>query len=183
MSLRSRLFGEQKKKLPDFIQKKTASIHANPEFCCIRTMSGYRLLSVDPDAESYLLESTASYTQIGECVLKAIAASRLIDVKEIASYFDYEKKTQQYKKWVADISEKYGYKNRRELFNKMRSCDAEEYEGVITIKPTFHETLEGFSGEGILESEYVRIPSESLAEDVGKAVLLALSRCKGKGAI
>lgn len=183
MSIFSKFFGKQEKKLPDFIQKKTASIDVNPDFYCIETMSGYRLLSVDPDAESYLLEPTASYTQLGECVLNAIAASRLIDVKEIPSYFDYEKKTQQYKRWVADISEKYGYKNRRELFNKMRSCGAEEFEGVITIKPTFHDTLEGFSGEGILESDYVKVPSDSSAEDVGKAVLLALSRCKGKGAI
>ncbi len=63
------------------------------------------------------------------------------------------------------------------------TCSAEEFEGLITIKPTFHDKLEGFSGDGISESEYVTITSKSSAEDVGKAVLLAFSRCKGKGAI
>lgn len=183
MSIFSKLFGVREKKLPDFIQKKTASIRVNPEFYCIQTFSGYRMLAVDPDAEMFLLEHTASKSQIGESVLKAIAASRLISVEDIPVYFDSDKKTKQYQKWVAYISEKYGYKSRRELFNNMRSCGAEEFEGRITIKPTFHDKLEGFSGEGIAESEYVTIPSESLAEDVGEAVLLVLSRCKGKGAI
>lgn len=183
MSIFSKLFGVRENKLPDFIQKKTASIRVNPEFYCIQTISGYRMLAVDPDAEIFFLETTASHIQIGECVIKAISASRLIDLKDIPSYFDHEKKTQQYKKWVAYVSEKYGYKSRRELFNNMRSCGAEEFEGLITFKPTFHDKLEGFSGDGISESEYVTIPSESSAEDVGKAVLLALSRCKGKGAI
>ena len=65
----------------------------------------------------------------------------------------------------------------------MRCCNADEHEGFITIEPTFHDKLEGFSGEGVEESSYVKVPSNSSPEEIGQGVLLALSRCTEKGAI
>ena len=66
----------------DFVQKKSVIIYANPEFLIIKTLSGYRRLAVDPNAKIHQLLPTANPSEIGACVLNALAASRLINIDD-----------------------------------------------------------------------------------------------------
>ncbi|WP_284149709.1 contact-dependent growth inhibition system immunity protein [Escherichia coli] len=50
---------------------------------------------------------------------------------------------------------------------------------VITIRPSFHEKLEAWSGNRINESDYVVLPADSSPTEIGSGLRLALSRCKG----
>ena len=73
--------------------------------------------------------------------------------------------------------ERYGYKTKRALFKDMKKCSIESNRGQITIRPSYHEKLEAWSGKGVSESDYVIIPSGSSPSDVGAALRLAFSRC------
>ncbi|MEJ1554439.1 contact-dependent growth inhibition system immunity protein, partial [Escherichia coli] len=50
---------------------------------------------------------------------------------------------------------------------------------LITIRPSFHEKLEAWSGNRINESDYVVLPADSSPTEIGSGLRLALSRCKG----
>jgi hypothetical protein len=55
----------------------------------------------------------------------------------------------------------------------MKHCAVDQSAGVITIRPTYHEKLEAWSGDGIDKSQYVQIPENALPQEVGQSVLLA----------
>jgi hypothetical protein len=59
----------------------------------------------------------------------------------------------------------------------MKSCSVESKLGLLTIKPSYHEKLEAWSGDGIAKSDYVVLPADSPPEEIGVAIRLALSRC------
>ncbi|WP_455816397.1 contact-dependent growth inhibition system immunity protein [Pseudomonas cerasi] len=61
----------------------------------------------------------------------------------------------------------------------MKSCGIQCCEGVITIRPSFHEKAEAWSGRAIEKSDYVVLAANSPEADIGAALRLAFSRCKG----
>lgn len=74
----------------------------------------------------------------------------------------------------------FNYKTKRSIFKNMLSCGVCQLNGVITITSTIHNRLDGWSGNGIAESDYVIIPDSSTHEEIGAALRLAFSRCKNK---
>ncbi|MNE50988.1 hypothetical protein D3C80_1455890 [compost metagenome] len=75
--------------------------------------------------------------------------------------------------------EKYGYRTKRALFKNMKKAGIHLVNDVITIRPSFHEKLEAWSGNRINESDYVVLTAGSSPTDIGAGLRLALSRCKG----
>ncbi|MBP9693427.1 MAG: CdiI family contact-dependent growth inhibition immunity protein [Alphaproteobacteria bacterium] len=61
----------------------------------------------------------------------------------------------------------------------MKSCGINLDQGLITIRPSHHEKLEAWSGEGIDKRDYVNIPHDSEPSQIGAALRLAFSRCTG----
>ncbi|MCT7051686.1 contact-dependent growth inhibition system immunity protein, partial [Salmonella enterica] len=49
----------------------------------------------------------------------------------------------------------------------------------ITIRPSFHEKLEAWSGDRISETDNVVLAVDSTPAEIGAGLRLALSRCKG----
>jgi hypothetical protein len=82
-----------------------------------------------------------------------------------------------YEAWVNGLIAHYGARSRKEFFGRMLLCSVVSENGVITIKPTFHEKPEAWSGEGIDESMHVRIAKNADPADLGAALRLAFSRC------
>jgi hypothetical protein len=93
-----------------------ASAYQNQDFIYIETHSGYRGTAVDPDGVQILLPPDASNEDLGKASLAALSKSRIIDISEIATFFDLDKTTKNYNNWVADLMNKYGYKTKRALF-------------------------------------------------------------------
>ncbi|EES3901627.1 CdiI family contact-dependent growth inhibition immunity protein, partial [Escherichia coli] len=81
--------------------------------------------------------------------------------------------------WIATLMEKYGYRTKRALFKNMKKVGIHLVNDVITIRPSFHEKLEAWSGNRINESDYVVLPADSSPTEIGSGLRLALSRCKG----
>ncbi|TNH44804.1 contact-dependent growth inhibition system immunity protein [Photorhabdus luminescens] len=160
----------------DFKQGLNANAKFNGDFYSVKTYSGYRLLRADPQGHEHVLSPDVTDSQLGSAVLDSLSKSRLVDPDD--DFFDNERAAERYKEWIKHLMEIYNYRSRRQLFKKMNSCDIRLLDGVITIKPSGHEKLELWTGQGIVESDYVIIPADSSPEEVGAALRLAFSRCR-----
>ncbi|MCC8374950.1 MULTISPECIES: contact-dependent growth inhibition system immunity protein [Photorhabdus] len=162
----------------DFDQGLNAGVKFNGDFYSIQTYSGNGLLGVDPLGSEYLLQPVASDQELGKAVLDALSKSRIIPLDEYGDYFDHDANDKQYKNWITEMMGSYGYRSKRQLFKKMNNCNIRLLDGVITIMPYGHKKLELWTGQGIVESDYVIIPANSSPEEVGAALRLAFSRCR-----
>ncbi|NHB61287.1 contact-dependent growth inhibition system immunity protein [Photorhabdus sp. RW14-46] len=162
----------------DFKQGLNASAMFNGDFYSVKTYSGNGLLRADPLGSKHLLQPIVSDQELGKAVLDALSKSRVIPFDECEDYFDHDASDEQYKNWITEMMKSYGYRSKRRLFKKMLSCSICMLDGEITIQPSSHEKLEGWSGDGISEADYVIIPANSSPEEVGAALRLAFSRCR-----
>ncbi|NTY41117.1 contact-dependent growth inhibition system immunity protein [Burkholderia diffusa] len=165
--------------MTDVVQKKRwVSVFENLEFTQIETQSGYRGGLPDPLGKRIRLTNSATDEDLGDAVLAALTASRFLHPHEHREFFDIRGRVvPQYEEWVSSVISEYGYKSRRALFKDMKSCDIEEHDGIVTMRPSHHEKLEAWSDEGITEDCLVRVSTVSSPSDVGAALRLALSRC------
>ncbi|HEN3565422.1 TPA: CdiI family contact-dependent growth inhibition immunity protein [Yersinia enterocolitica] len=155
------------------------SVSSTKDFLSVDTYSGLGMVGRDPLFPPNLLPPDTDDQTIGEAVLIALSNSRTLSLEESADFFDLEKGKEQYAAWIAMLMERYGYKTKRALFKDMKRCSIHCLNDVITISPSRHEKLEAWSGRGIKESDHVVIPADSIPEEIGAALRLALSRCKG----
>jgi hypothetical protein len=149
----------------------------NGDFICIATYSGYRTSAWDPQGAQHFFLPDVSDELLGAAALDALSRSRFLDEDEIAAFFDYRETDRRYAEWIKDLIERYSYKTKRALFKKMKSCAIESVEGTITIRPSNHEKLEVWTGEGIDDEDYVVISATGSATELGAALRLAFSRC------
>ncbi|WP_083451932.1 contact-dependent growth inhibition system immunity protein [Photorhabdus heterorhabditis] len=161
-----------------FERWKNARCVFNGDFYSVQTYSGNGLLGADPSGSNYLLQPIVSDQELGKAVLDALSKSRLIPLDKYGDYFDHDANDKQYKNWITEMMGSYGYRSKRQLFKKMNSCNIRLLDGVITIMPYGHKKLELWTGQGIVESDYVIIPADSSPEEVGAALRLAFSRCR-----
>ncbi|HEY4468701.1 MAG TPA: contact-dependent growth inhibition system immunity protein [Klebsiella sp.] len=157
-----------------------ANAFVTNEFLNIETYSGLGMTGRDPLFPSHLLLPHIDDKSLGEEILQALFDSRtLTELADRVEFFDLEKGKEQYAAWTAMLMEKYGYKSKRALFKNMKKCGVHLTNNVITIRPSFHEKLEAWSGGKISEADYVVLPADSSPSEIGAGLRLALSRCKG----
>lgn len=167
-----------------------AGICVNIDLISIKTYSGYSGgRYADYKGKEHLLPPDVSDAELGVALRNALAHSRFVlgaprtdvwvhpDVEYDMELCDLNKGVQRYKDWIARLMAAYGYKTKRALFKDMKNCSVDLREGVISIRPSFHEKLEAWSGEGITKEDHVHIPETCSDEELGAAIRLALSRC------
>lgn len=157
-----------------------ANVFATQAFLSVETYSGLGMTGMDPLFPSHLLSSDADEQNIGETILQALSNSRTLNkLEDRVAFFDLERGKEQYAAWIALLMDKYGYKTKRALFKNMKKCGIHLINGAITISPSRHEKLEAWGrtkGDGI---EDVILSVDSSPAEIGAALRLALSRCKG----
>lgn len=149
----------------------------NGVFFCVETYSGLGLIGRDLLGAQHLLGPDSEDEELGEALADALSKSRTLTLDEYGEFFDYKKGEIQHKDWLKTLMERYCYKTKRAMFKNMKSCNIESQNGTITIRPSHHEKLEAWSGDGISESDYVVIPADSSPAEIGAALRLAFSRC------
>lgn len=157
--------------------KPRANASNNGDFISIETYSGYRMSLMDPEAEDYFLSPNASDEDLGKAILSALAQSRFLPIEEARAL--KLQLDEHYHNWIEQMKMRYGYKTKNALFKKMMSCGIQLDDGIITIRPSLHEKLEAWSGDGIREEDYVKIPADSPPTEIGAALRLAFKRCRG----
>lgn len=157
--------------------KQWATAYATKEFISINTCSGFRSSARDPEGREFFFSPDVSDNQLGEGVLQALSDSKFLSTSEVGIFFELSRIEKNYENWVESLIEKSGCKSRRALFTKMKLCLIDCVDGVITIKPTKHEKMEGWGGKGIDSNDYEIVPNPSLKEEVGKALKRCFSKC------
>lgn len=158
--------------------KAWAQVYANPDFIEVQTYSGYRNFLPDPEGKVYHFPASASDVNLGEAILASLAASRFLPPQANAEFFDIRGRVVPlYEAWVKKTMAQYGYASKRAMFVVMKSCSVERIGGTITVRPSRHEKLEAWSGDGLKEEDQVHVPAESDSATIGRALRLALSRC------
>ncbi|HQS84959.1 MAG TPA: contact-dependent growth inhibition system immunity protein [Alphaproteobacteria bacterium] len=161
----------------NIIWKKRAMSKNNGDFISIESYSGHINPNMaDPSAPEYLLEVDSSDEIIGKNIIEALKNSRPLSLEEHRN--TAKNLAESYKTWIQKMMEKYGYKTKRALFKSMKSCSILYQDDFLTIKPSKHVTLEGWSGDGFNEEDYVKIPEESSFSEIGAALRLAFTRCR-----
>lgn len=157
-----------------------ANTFVTNEFLSVETYSGLGMTGRDPLFPSRLLLPDVDDKSLGKEILQALSDSRtLTELADRVDFFDLEKGKENYAAWIAMLMEMYGYKTKRALFKNMNKCGIHLVNNIITIRPSFHEKLEAWSGDRIRESDYVVLPVDSSPAEIGAGLRLALSRCKG----
>ncbi|TKI02390.1 contact-dependent growth inhibition system immunity protein [Martelella alba] len=156
----------------------SACAKINGDFLCIYTTSGLGLVALDTSSPTYFLEPDAEDSKVGEAVISALSKSRTLSADEYGDFFNREVSKNRYLTWVAGIMHKYGYKNKQNLFRKMKSSSIQYVHGRITFSPSHHEKLESWSGDGLTDADDVILPASSSPAEIGAGLRLAFERCK-----
>jgi len=133
---------------------------------------------MDPDGAQHDMLPNVSDQTLGMAVLDCLSRSRFLDTEESrAQLYDFEAGQRSYLVWIDRLMRFGGYKTRRALFKQMASCGIEQEDDVITIRPSHHEKLEGWSGKGFSEADYVVISASASPAEIGAALREAFKRC------
>lgn len=155
-----------------------ASCYCTEKFILIETESGLGRTAVDPLFPPHLLPPDVDDKKIGETILKALGDSRLLtNQKDRAVVFNLENGEKQYKAWLTNLINKYGYRSRRALFTDMKNCSIQIADGMLTITPMHHESLEGWEATNLGDADKVNLSVGSTPLEIGAGLRLALSRC------
>jgi hypothetical protein len=157
---------------------KWAAANTNNQLITVRTWSGYARQVSDPLGAQHDFRSDVGDEALGAAVLDCLSRSRFLDTEELrAELYDPEAVRRRYEVWIERLMQFGGYKTRRALFKEMARCSMEQEDDTITIRPTHHEKLEGWSGKGFTEVDYVVIPASSAPAAIGAALREAFRRC------
>jgi CDI immunity protein len=158
--------------------RKWAGAFSNGAIVSVDTWSGYASTVGDRAGPQHDLRHDVSDEVLGGAVLDCLSHSRFLDTAELrAELFHPDAVARSYAAWVERLVNFGGYKTRRALFKQMLSCSVEQEDDTITIRPSHHEKLEGWSGQGFSESDNVVISAAESQAAIGAALREAFRRC------
>ena len=165
------------------LEKKQGSRVAtrfNSDFLFVTTISGRGRMRADTKGAEYFFSPDVSNHALGEGVLDALSKSRFISLEEYKTFFNPELCKQQYLEWEQMLRERFGYKTKRALYKGMKNVIIQKANDVLRFSPSYQErSLDYWSGKGLGPEDDVQLPATSSAEEIGAALRLAFSRCKG----
>jgi len=133
---------------------------------------------MDPAGALHDMRPDVSDEMLGAAVVDCLSRSRFLDTEESrAALYNLENGQRNYLAWIERLMQFGGYKTRRALFKQMMSCGIEQEGDTITIRPTHHEKLEGWSGKGFSPADYVVVPASASPAEIGAALREAFRRC------
>ena len=158
--------------------RKWAAANKTDEFITTDTWSGYVRRVMDPAGVHHDLEPGVSDEALGVAVVDCLSRSRFLETEELrTALYDFDTGQRNYMAWIERLMQFGGYKTRRALFKQMLNCSIEQEDDTITIRPTHHEKLEGWSGKGFTEADNVVIPASAPPAAIGAALREAFRRC------
>jgi len=176
----------------DFNRKGCEALF-NGKLIFLQTLSGYRgPRDIDPRGPQRVFEADVDDAVLGQAVTEVVAKSRFVLPKKRtdviqhplvefdAEMYDKAILRNWYQTWSVPAMERFGFRDEKDLFRRMKRCAVEVNGLVMTITPTHHESLFGWGreeGDGI---EDVELDVTSSAADIGAALRLAFSRCTGR---
>jgi hypothetical protein len=160
----------------EVVHRPSVAVYSKENFLWVKTLSGYRRRSPDPEVPTRCLSNEASAADVGKAVLEALSKSRLINREEIPSFFHPDRVKGDYEAWIEGLIKQLGYPSKRSVLKGMKLCHVELENGEVHFMPNRQVKLEAWEGLGA--DHDVVIPGDATAEQVGVALMQALERCQ-----
>ncbi|WP_083861338.1 contact-dependent growth inhibition system immunity protein [Microvirga lotononidis] len=155
--------------------KKWSVAYKTADFISIVTHSGYRGSAIEIGRAYCIVPATINERDLGIAAQECLGKSRFLSLEQIPDFFELGRLKRDHDLWIDELMQKHGFKTKRALFKSMLSCNLTISDDVLTIEPTVHEKLEGWSGRG--EEETIVLPADSSPGEVGAAIRAAFERC------
>lgn len=160
--------------------KPRISAEYNGDFIALVIHSGFSVVRRNIGIDPPLLDKNVDDESLGKAVLEALSKSKRFSKEE--ADFLIENWKELHASWVKRLMEKYGYRTKTAIFRNMMRCDIYYQKDHTLISPSFHERGESWSGEFLTEKDDIKLPHDSSHAEIGAALRLAFSRCRGQGA-
>jgi hypothetical protein len=154
-----------------------SSVYFNGDFFKLQTMSRRGMRYADPDVEPFYLLPDAENQILGQTLRLALSKSKEVSVEKFDEIFKSGIVQEKLKEENKKLMKQYGYKTKRALYKNMNCCWISVYEGKIEIKPTHHDSIDGYSGISNDGPEILYLPVTATDEELGAALREGLSRC------
>ena len=154
---------------------KWAAVYVTKTFIYVEARSGYRRNLGDGDRFKAYFRPDATDLSLGQSVLGALSRSRFLDPGPNREFFEMTTIMANYNAWIDDLMKRYGFKTRKQLFNKMAFVLVRLQNGRIRFQP--HRWAKPEYWTDLDENQDVIIPETKSAEAVAAALRLALDRC------
>lgn len=163
----------------DNLTQECGEVFFNGSILTVSTRSGFGSWG-HPDRNEVDVAPDASDEVLGQAVNEALSCSRELSLRDLLCAIrsvGRDEREAEYKQWTDRFMQRHGYASKRTMFKKMLHCRMVRRAGSLSISPSNHDSLEGWSP--LPETENVVIPSDSAAAEIGEAVRLSLARCIG----
>ena len=152
-----------------------AFIYFTKTFIYVGARSGYWQNYADPKRYSGFLDPGAPDVAVGKAILEALSRSRFLNPTWNRNFFQGATTKATYEALVDELMRRYGFKTKKQLFDKMAFVHVKQQKGRITFRP--HRWAKPEYWSDLDEDQDVVIPETKNAEAVGAAWRQALSRC------
>jgi CDI immunity protein len=155
--------------------KRTATIYKSDKYILVDPLSGANILKYleDDDSSRVYLAPDAADEILGRALLAALARSRYVEERE---FFDPDRAMRAEANRQNDIMRRYGYKTKRDVYQKLDWCVAKMSDDKISIQP--HRRYKPNFWKTLPADRTVIIPETRDAAAAGAALRLALDRCE-----
>lgn len=159
--------------------QRRCEVWFNGRILTARALSGFGSWA-HPDAYEFDADAQAPDHELGLGVNACLDRSwelTLRDLRAEIRQIDRNERQAQYRHWLSSFARRHGYKSERSLLRNMLHVHLVSRAGIMTLSPSNHDRMDGWSGEGIPPDSDVKLPADSPPEQIGVALRLALSRC------
>lgn len=157
------------------LQGKNSVAFSQTDFLYVWTMTGLGLLFNDPTVLPILLKPNEDAALIGAAVRESLRNSKELENDEFQKLFHSGEIQKNSEEWEKELILRYGYKSSKSIYTDLKKCTIHESEGNISFSPTLHYGLQAWCGMDDVED--VVVTSTSSDEEIGMALIEALSRC------
>lgn len=153
------------------------NVYFNGDLFWINTLSTGMLAYPEPDAEPYILAPEVDNAELGRTVKKALQVSKQVGLEEFQRIFKSNVLKNLEKDRETQVIQQFAYRNRREMYKAMDCCSITCVENKISISPSHHDSLDGYSGVGEGGSEVIHLDASISEEELGVAIREGFKRC------
>ena len=164
---------------PEYLTQKCSQAWSNGRILSLSSKAG--LGTVDPpNAFEIDLSPDTDNVALGLAVLDVLGHSWELTLHYLKAEIRSRERDELnaiYIQWLTAFMQRHKYKTQKALFNNMLHCHILCRSDILTISPTNHNRLDGWSGEGVPADSDVILQANSSPESIGAALRLCFSRC------
>lgn len=159
--------------------EKEVEIFASHELITIDSRHGYRRFVYDPKGYKCALPLGITDVELGQNIKRALESSRRIPIEDYEKYFNNDNFAATIKVLNKWLFTEFSVGNTKSLEKLSIYCLLSKENDAFVLKS--YQREKGINIGDINPENWTRLPLNSTSEEIGRAVKLALTKCRGRG--